>query len=93
MTTTTETYYKAVPPDGTDFFSGTVRWLPPAGEPLPDGGLIVTHPTTRKKSLRGAATYLSVSTAPADCTGFEWPCRLARVERTRAAVWTPDTQD
>lgn len=23
------TYYKAVRPDGTDFRSGTVRWLPP----------------------------------------------------------------
>ena len=90
--TPTETYYKAVRPDGTDFHSRTVRWLPPVGEPLPDGGLIVTHPTTRKKSLRGAATYLSVSTVPTDCTGFDWPCRLARVERTRAAVWAPDTQ-
>ena len=86
----TETYYKAVRPDGTDFHSGTVRWLPPVGESLPDDGLIVTHPTARKKTTGGAADYLSVATVPTDCTGMEWPCRLARVERTRAAVWTPD---
>ena len=28
------TYYKAVRPDGMDFFSSKVRWLPPVGEPL-----------------------------------------------------------
>ena len=30
------TYYKSVRPDGTDFQTGTVRWLPPVGETLPD---------------------------------------------------------
>ena len=84
------TYYKAVRPDGTDFFSGKVRWLPPAGEPLPEGGLIVRHPTARKRTTGKAAHYLSVATVPTDCTGTVWPCRLARVERTRAAVWQPD---
>ena len=84
------TYYKAVRPDGTDFFSGKVRWLPPAGEPLPEGGLIVRHPTARKRTTGDAAHYLSVATVPTDCTGTEWPCRLARVERTRAAVWQPE---
>ena len=44
------TYYKAVRPDGMDFFSGTVRWLPPVGEPLPEGGLIVRHPTATTPS-------------------------------------------
>ena len=86
----TGTFYKAVRPDGTDFYTGTVRWLPPVGESLPDDGLIVTHPTVRKKSPGGACDYLSVATVATDCTGMEWPCRLARVERTRAAVWTPD---
>ena len=86
----TETFFKAVRPDGTDFRTGTVRWLPPVGESLPDDGLVVTHPTARKKMPGGAADYLSVATVPTDCTGMEWPCRLARVERTRAAVWTPD---
>ena len=84
------TYYKAVRPDGTDFFSGKVRWLPPAGEPLPEGGLIVRHPTARKRTTGDAAHYLSVATVPTDCTGTGWPCRLARVERTRAAVWQPE---
>ena len=84
------TYYKAVRPDGTDFFSGKVRWLPPAGEPLPEGGLIVRHPTARKRTTGKAAHYLSVATVPTDCTGTGWPCRLARVERTRAAVWQPE---
>ena len=85
------TYYKAVRPDGTDFFSGQVRWLPPVGEPLPEGGLIVRHPTATTPSFGDdAAYYLSVSTEPADCTGMRWPCRLALVEAADAAVWTPD---
>ena len=83
------TYFKAVHMDGTDFYTGIVRWLPPVGEPLPEGGLIVRHPTARKRTTGEAAHYLSVATVPTDCTGMEWPCRLARVERTRAAVWQP----
>ena len=85
------TSYKAVRPDGTDFFSGKVRWLPPAGEPLPDGGLIVRHPTATTPSFGDdAADYLSVSTEPTNCTGTLWPCRLARVEAADTAVWTPN---
>ena len=84
------TYFKAVRMDGTDFYTGIVRWLPPVGEPLPEGGLIVRHPTARKRTTGDAAHYLSVATVPTDCTGMVWPCRLARVERTRAAVWQPD---
>ena len=85
------TYYKAVRPDGMDFFSGKVRWLPPVGEPLPEGGLIVRHPTATTPSFGDdAADYLSVSTEPANCTSMQWPCRLARLEATDAAVWTPD---
>ena len=69
------TYYKAVRPDGMDFFSGQVRWLPPAGEPLPEGGLIVRHPTATTPNFGDdAAYYLSVSTEPANCTGMQWPC-------------------
>ena len=85
------TYYKAVRPDGTDFFSGQVRWLPPAGEPLPEGGLIVRHPTVTTPNFGDDAfDYLSVSTEPANCTGMQWPCRLARLEAVDTAVWTPD---
>ena len=84
------TYFKAVRMDGTDFYTGIVRWLPPLAGSLPVGGLIVRHPTARKRTTGDAAHYLSVATVPTDCTGMEWPCRLARVERTRAAVWQPD---
>ena len=85
------TYYKAVRPDGMDFFSGTVRWLPPVGEPLPEGGLIVRHPTATTPSFGDdAAYYLSVSTEATDCTGMRWPCRLALVEAADTAVWTPN---
>ena len=85
------TYFKAVRMDGTDFYTGIVRWLPPVGEPLPEGGLIVRHPTATTPSFgNDAAYYLSVSTEPADCTGMQWPCRLALVEAADAAVWTPN---
>ena len=84
------TYYKAVRPDGMDFFSGTVRWLPPVGDPMPGGGMVVTHPTSRNRTDGGADGYLSVATVATECTGMRWPCRLAVVEPTRAAVWTPD---
>ena len=84
------TYYKAVRPGGTDFRTGTVRWLPPVGDPMPGGGMVVTHPTSRKRTDGGADGYLSVATVATECTGMRWPCRLAVVEPTRAAVWTPD---
>jgi hypothetical protein len=63
--------YKAVRPDGTDFYSGTVHYV--VGE-------TVTHPTSTEMVPNDASTYLSVSTEPADCTGFQWPCRLFAVE-------------
>ena len=84
------TYYKAVRPDGTDFRTGTVRWLPPVGDPMPGGGMVVTHPTSRKRTDGGADGYLSVATVATECTGMRWPCRLAVVEPTRADEWTPD---
>ena len=84
------TYYKAVRPDGTDFFSGKVRWLPPVGDPMPGGGMVVAHPTSRNRTDGGADGYLSVATVATECTGMRWPCRLAVVEPTRAAVWAPD---
>ena len=85
------TYYKAVRPDGMDFFSGKVRWLPPVGEPLPEGGLIVRHPTATTPSFGDdAADYLSASTEPANCTSMQWPCRLALLEAVDVAVWTPN---
>ena len=70
------TYFKAVRPDGTDFYTGTVQWAPPDGH---EGEWIVRHPTAT--TIGGdASKYLSVSTAAADCTGMGWPCRLLTVE-------------
>lgn len=84
------TCYKAVRTDGTDFHTGTVRWLPPVGDPMPGVGMVVTHPTSRKRTDGGADGYLSVATVATECTASAYPCRLAVVERTRAAVWTPE---
>ena len=68
-------YYKAVRPDGTSFWDPEFRWVPETG---PVEGIVVEHPNP---DLGGdAAGYLSVSTAPTDCTGMEWPCRLLEVE-------------
>lgn len=69
-----ERYYKATHPDGKDFYSGTIDY----GAALVSGE-VIRHPSKRKVR-DNAATYLSVSTSPSDCTGFSWPCRLFRVE-------------
>ena len=74
-----ETYYKAVRPDGTDFYSGKVLW--------DRVGEIVEHPNPGTEDARG---YLSVSVSPADCTGMRWPCRLFEVEQVEDfLVWEP----
>ena len=72
------TYFKAVRPDGTDFRTGTVQWAPAQGE-IPEEGIVVTHPTSTLWE-EDHSTHLCASAAPADCTGFEWPCRLLEVE-------------
>ena len=72
------TYFKAVRPDGTDCYTGTVRWAPEQGE-IPAEGIVVTHPTSTAWGL-SHSTHLCASVAPADCTGFSWPCRLLVVE-------------
>ncbi len=71
-------FYKAVRPDGTDFYTGTVRWAPEQGE-IPEGGIIVTHPTSTVWG-ESHATHLCASVTPTDCEGFGWPCRLLEVE-------------
>ena len=70
-----ETYYKAVRPDGKDFYSGTVQWAVEPGE-------IVHHPTSTlpPDEWSSAWDYLSVATVPTDCTGTGWPARLFEVE-------------
>ncbi len=84
----TTTYYKAVRPDGTSFHDPSFRWVPESG-PIPDDGLLVSHPGYLDR--RSAAGYLSVSTVPTDCTGMEWPCRLLEVVAVpRRKVVTPE---
>ena len=70
------TYYKAVQPDGTDFFTGAVQWAPPDGH---EGEWIVRHPTATKIGDH-PREYLSVSTVATDCKGMKWPYRLLTVE-------------
>ena len=72
------TYYKAIRPDGTDFYTGTVQWAPESGD-IPAEGIVVTHPTSTEWG-NYHSTHLCASTSPTDCTGFEWPCRLLEVE-------------
>ncbi len=68
------TFYKCTRPDGTDFRTGTVNYAAALAS-----GEIIRHPAALK--IRNQPkTYLSVSVAPADCTGMKWPCRLFRVE-------------
>ena len=77
-----ETYYKAVRPDGTDFYSGRVAW--------DRVGEIVEHPDPGTPGGEDAEGYLSVSVSPADCTGMKWPCRLFEVEPVEGIpVWEP----
>ena len=74
-----ETYYKAVRPDGTDFYSGRILW-----------DQIVEHPAPGILDSDDARGYLSVSVSPTDCTGMSWPCRLLVVEPVEGSpVWEP----
>jgi hypothetical protein len=73
-------YYKAVQPDGRDFYSGTVDYLT---------GEAIKAPRTVKGKPSLAEFYLSVATVPTDCTGMRWPCRLLAVEPI-GDVWTPN---
>lgn len=82
VTNEQETYYKAVRPDGTDFYSGKVLW--------DRVGEIVEHPNPGSPGEGDAEGYLSVSVSPSDCTGMRWPCRLFVAEPVEGApVWEP----
>lgn len=73
------TFFKAVRPDGTDFHSGTVQWIPEGG--IPEGGHVVAHHMDGERLIpEWAETYLSVATVPTNCAGMQWPCRLLEVE-------------
>ena len=71
-----ETYYKAVRPDGTDFWTGTVRWLPRT--PL-KRARTVRHPSSTRVVKGDHSTSLAVSTDPTELPGAGWPMRLCRV--------------
>lgn len=81
-------FFKVIRPDGIDFHTGTVRWLPADGAPIPEGGWLVEHPHPGVVGDRDAVGYLSAATVPTDCTGFQWPARLLLVEPV-GDVWTP----
>ena len=67
------TYWKAVRPDGTDFYTGAVDYAAAlvSGEPTPalsgEGG------------FPGPGWY-HLATVPTECVGMSWPCRLFEVE-------------
>lgn len=70
-------YYKATRPDGTDFYTGTIKY---------EVGKRTTHPASKRRTKDDPSTYLSVSTVPTDCTGFKWPCRLFLVRGVGRAL-------
>jgi hypothetical protein len=77
-------YYKATRPDGRDFMTGTIDYAAALAS-----GEVIRHPAP-KRARDDASTYLSVSIAPADCTGMAWPCRLFRVEAVGRAIKATD---
>ena len=81
------TYFKAVRPDGTDFRTGKVHWLPAEGV-IPAGGWVVEHPEPGQVGSWDEAGYLSAATVETGCAGFSWPGRLLSVEPA-ATMWTP----
>ena len=74
-------YYKATRLNGTDFYTGTIKY---------EVGKRTTHPTSKRRTKDDASTYLSVSTVISDCTGFEWPCRLFLVKGLGRAMKATD---
>ena len=71
------TYYKSVRLNGTDFHTGETQWAPPEGCEAP---WIVYHPSGRQEvPSTHPRDVLSVATAPTECSGMAWPCRLLQV--------------
>ena len=81
----TETYWKAVRPDGTDFWTGTVRWLPRT--PL-KRARIVRHPSSTCAVRGDHSTSLAVSTDPTVLPSASWPMRMCRVEPVEDVIIT-----
>ena len=80
-----ETYWKAVRPDGTDFWTGTVRWLPRT--PL-KRARTVRHQSSTCAVKGDHSTSLAVSTDPTNLPGALWPMRLCRVEQVEDIIIT-----
>ena len=80
-----ETYWKAVGPDGTDFWTGTVRWLPKTPLKRPH---TVRHPSSTCAVREDHSTSLAVSTDPTNLPGALWPMRLCRVEQVEDIIIT-----
>lgn len=81
-------YFKAVRPNGRDFWTNSVQWAPPEGQAMM-GSRLVEHPNLNRTVGYGlpyvrpesASTYLSVSRLATACTGALWPCRLLMVAK------------
>lgn len=74
--------WKATAPSGRDFRTGAIDYAARVGS-----GRIVAHTTSEKIVPNKPATYLSVSTEPAETLiGGTWPCRLFRVEAVGQVV-------
>ena len=86
----TETYYKAVRPDGTDFWTGTVRWLPrtPLKRARIKRARTVRHPSSTCAVKGDHSTSLATSTDPTVLPGAGWPMRLCRVEQVEDVIIT-----
>jgi len=67
------TFYKAVRPDGTDFYTGAVDYAGAlaSGEPTPA--------LSGEGEFPGEGWY-HLATVPTECVGMLWPCRLFEVE-------------
>jgi len=77
------TFYKAVRPDGTDFYTGTVDYA---------GALASGDPTpalSGEGEFPGEGWY-HLATVPTECVGMLWPCRLFEVEPVGDQTFGPE---
>lgn len=72
-------YFKAVRPDGTDFYSGRVDYLTGKTIEHPYVAAGTVNPKSPISPASGAYSYLSVAIAPTECTSLVWPARLLLV--------------
>ena len=73
------TYYKAIRPDGTDFYSQSVQWAP--AKTKARKGRVVEHPTSTELVGGDWSTGLAASTDVTRFPGADaWPIRLLEVE-------------